>query len=407
MAIWSKIFRRKAKRENTSSNSSAPRTGATSIFVAGNSYQALQISTVYRCVQILGGSVASLPLRQLKLSHDGTFREDVSSRLAYLLRVQPNARYNAFDFWNQVVQQMCFDGEAVIVPMWSRTSLGEVDSFELCAPGTVSYDETADIYHISDFSNGISGDFRDDEIIHIKGMSIDGKYCISVLSFARLTLSIAGTGDEETLERFANGGGVKGIIGNDNSVRGFGEYQDDELSQTAEDLDSDFRAGKRIVSLPGQAQFHQLSMSSVDMEFLASRKFSVREICRFFGVPPTFVFDDTSNNYKSAEMANVAFLSQTLNPILTKIEQELLRKLVPASRAHRFRFDFDRRGLYTTDLAGKADYQTKTIASGVYTINDWRKYENMPEVDGGDRVLVSANLKPLNELLNENQHSDE
>lgn len=50
------------------------------------------------------------------------------------------------------------------------------------------------------------------------------------------------------------------------------------------------------------------------MQFLESRKFTVRELCRFFGVHPSFVFDDTSNNYKSAEMANVAFLSNTLNP---------------------------------------------------------------------------------------------
>ena len=39
-------------------------------------------------------------------------------------------------------------------------------------------------------------------------------------------------------------------------------------------------------------------------------------IRRFFGVPPSFVFDDTSNNYKSAEMANVAFLSNTLEPLV-------------------------------------------------------------------------------------------
>jgi phage portal protein BeeE len=99
-------------------------------------------------------------------------------------------------------------------------------------------------------------------------------------------------------------------------------------------------------------------------------------------------------------MANVSFLSQTINPFLTKIETELLGKLISPAIAHKYKFQFDRRELYASDLSSKADYQTKTIASGIYTINDWRRYENMPAVKDGDRVLVSANLKSLDELLN-------
>ena len=133
------------------------------------------------------------------------------------------------------------------------------------------------------------------------------------------------------------------------------------------------------------------------MQFLETRKFSVRDICRFFGVHPSFVFDDTSNNYKSAEMANVAFLSNTLNPLLRKIEVELHRKLVAPSLCCKRRFQFDRRGLYACDLDSRIKYQAQTIAAGIYTVNDWRKEENKPAVEGGDTVLVSANLKGINE----------
>lgn len=188
---------------------------------------------------------------------------------------------------------------------------------------------------------------------------------------------------------------MRGIISNDRSVVGFGEYQDKELEKTAESVDDRFSRGERIVSLPGQVDFKQISLSSADMQFLESRKFTVREICRFFGVHPSFVFDDTSSNYKSAEMANVAFLSNTLDPILKRIECELTRKLIARADCCRFRFSFDRRGVYSMDLQSLADYQAKTIANGVYTINDWRRMENQPEVEGGDTVYVSANLKEL------------
>ena len=316
------------------------------------------------------------------------------------MTVRPSPQYNAFDYWNRATQMAILNGNAYLVPIWSLVNIGEPEMFILCNKGTVTHDTIAGIYHICDMEQGLVGDFEENEVIHLMNLTLDGKTGISTLSFAAQTMNIAATGDKETLNRFANGGNVRGIVSNDTSVRGFGEYQDSELQKTAKDLDSRFQNGERIVSLPGQAQFSPLSLSSVDMEFLNSRKFSVREICRFFGVPPTFVFDDTSNNYKSAEMANVSFLTQTINPFLMKVESELLGKLIAPAIAHKYKFQFDRREPYVSDLSSKADYQAKTIASGVYTINDWRRYENMPVVKDGDSVLVSANLKSLDELLN-------
>lgn len=377
-----------------------PRKGFVDYSLVSGSYQALCIATVYRCLTVLGGAVASLPLRYMRRGSNGVFADQAGSRISYLLNVRPCPQYNAFDFWNRAVQMVHLHGNAYIIPVWSLVNIGEPEMLILCNRGTVTHDTLNGIYHVSDPEQGIAGDFEENEVIHLMNLTLDGKTGISTLSFAAQTMSIAATGDKETLNRFANGGNVRGIVSNDTSVRGFGEYQDTELQKTAKDLDSRFQSGERIVSLPGQAQFSPLSLSSVDMEFLNSRKFSVREICRFFGVPPTFVFDDSSNNYKSAEMSNVAFLSQTLNPLITKIESELLGKLIAPAIAHKYKFQFDRRELYLSDLSSKADYQAKTIAAGIYSINDWRRYENMPGVPGGDEVLVTANVKSLRELLN-------
>ena len=52
-------------------------------------------------------------------------------------------------------------------------------------------------------------------------------------------------------------------------------------------------------------------------------------------------------------------------------------------------------GIYSLDLESRADYQTKTIATGIYSVNDWRRKENQPEVEGGDTVYMSTNLAPI------------
>lgn len=361
----------------------------------GSGATAMSVAAVYRCVKLLSESVANLPLLYMRLK-DGIFVEDKTSRLHYLLDVQPDFTKSAFDFWKETVEHVLLDGNAYIVPVYNTATL-EIDRLVLCGRGTVSHDVLRDTYNVTDMINGVYGCYREQDIIHIKGHSADGKTGISVLQYARQTLDIALTGDRETLKRFANGGNVRGLVTNDKSVTGFGEYQDVQLESTAESIDNKFQGGERIVSLPGQVDFKQISLSSTDMQFLESRKFTIRDICRFFGVHPSFVFDDTSNNYKSAEMANVAFLSNTLNPLLRNIENEMLRKLVAPSLCCKRKFQFDRRGLYACDLDSRVKYQANTIAAGIYTVNDWRKEENKPPVAGGDKVLVSANLKDINE----------
>lgn len=358
--------------------------------------QPMAISTVFRCVRLLSESVANLPLRYLTLRPDGTYQPDTSSALHRLLCYEPCPQYSTFDFWAQAVQQMLLDGNAYIIPSYDHLTL-QPTRLTLCQRGTVSHDTINRQYYVADMINGISGQYPEAEVIHLKNLSLDGLDGLSTLTFARLTADIATTGDRETLNRFANGGNVRGMVTNNNSVRGYGEYQDNELAGVATDLDTLFQSGQRIVSLPGDAQFKQISLSSTDMQFLESRKFTVREICRFFGVHPSFVFDDTSNNYKSAEMANVAFLSNTLNPLLRKIECELQRKLIAPQLCHQRRFEFDRRSLYAADLDSRVRYQNQTIAAGIYTVNDWRRVENMPPVSGGDTPLVSANLRNLNQ----------
>ena len=350
MNFWQHIvsyFKRANFGSKGTPTAMTPRRGGVPLWYGNTS--AMSVATVFRCVKLLSESVANLPLQYLKM-RDGIFVDAGNKRLNYLLNVQPDIAVNAFDFWRQVVQELLLDGNAYIVPVYNIVTM-ELDRLALCERGTVAHDTLNDTYNVRDSRTGISGMYNESEIIHFK-------HGVSVLTYARLTLDIASTGDQETQSRFANGGAVRGIVSNDSSVRGFGEYQDQQLKSTAADLNERFAAGERIVNLPGQVDFKQISLSSTDMQFLESRKFTVREICRFFGVHPSFVFDDTSNNYKSAEQANVAFLSHTLNPLLRNIEVELLRKLIAPSLAFRYKFQFDRRDLRACDMDGLMRYRT-------------------------------------------------
>lgn len=396
MGIWRNIVGL-FKREATGGTASPyePRGGAVSLWP---SYKGdpLTIGAVYCCVKLLSESVATLPVQCLK-RRGGIFMDDESDEVRYMLNVQPDIAVSGFDLWKQAVVEVLLAGNAYIVPVYDAATMG-LSRLALCGRGTVVHDTVTDTYSVCDTSNGVFGTYPESEVIHLKGMTVrDPKRGVRVLEYARTTANIAASGDRETLNRFDNGGNVRGIVSNDRTTRGFGEYADKQLEKTAENIDGKFQGGERIVSLPGQVDFKQISLSSTDMQFLESRKFTVIEICRFFGVPPTFVYADTSNNYKTVEQANVAFLSRTLNPLLCNIEAELNRKLIPRGLYGKRKFQFDRRGLYACDLEGQMKYRGLLLQTGT-SVNELRLMDNRPPVDGGDTVLVSANLRGINEI---------
>jgi len=194
-----------------SSNDGTPLAGnATVTFSAGiPTVAAVENGSTTITVNVSGAGtyyVAVLPCQYKRLK-DGRFVTDYNSRLHYLLTVQPDTTMSAYDFWRQAVQAILLEGNAYIVPIYSPVTM-EIDRLVLCGRGTVSHDTINDQYTVTDTVNGVFGVYEENEIIHFKGMSMDGKTGVSVLTYARLTSRIATTGDNETLNRFANGGNV-------------------------------------------------------------------------------------------------------------------------------------------------------------------------------------------------------
>lgn len=264
------------RRENTAETPAPPidteqLPGVTALWpVVPGATQPLQIATVYRCVNFLADNVANLPLRYMRKKGD-IFVEDTGSNLHYLLTVQPCPYLSIVDFWRQIVFDMLFQGNAYIVPIYDPAGLSagriEIGRLALVNPNCVGHDTINDRYTINDVNAGVSGVFDESEVIHFKNYTKDGKVGISTLTYARTVLSIAKTGDKETLNRFANGGTVRGIVSNDTSVRGFGEYQDEQLDKMAENLNRRINVqGRNITAVHGQAHFDQISMNSADMQ---------------------------------------------------------------------------------------------------------------------------------------------
>lgn len=362
---------------------------------------AMKIATVFRCIDITSKGVAQLPL---VIEHDegGYFVaiNDDPFDLHYLLTRKPNSRMNAFDFKRVIIVELLISGNAYVLP---RMGLDGYEELVHLTPGCTDYDKYVNRYNVADPVNNIYGVFEPDEIIHLKNLSLDGGYTgVSTLQYASRTMAISTNADIANVETFKSGGIVSGFVSGAGGTVGFGTIQDKQLQSVADDIEKQISSGKKIFNLPGEMKFNEISLSPDDIELLSTKQFNVLDICRFFGVHPDKVFAQQSSNYKASEMSQVAFLTDTLQPVLTLIELELQVKLIPRELDALYRINFDIEPLLQTDLITHADYMSKTIAAGVKDVNYWRKKSGQAPVENGSKVLVSANLKTLDGLVNEN-----
>lgn len=357
---------------------------------------AMKIATVYRCVDILSSGVASLPIYLKKLRPDGDYYSTYNDRINVLLNVRPNRRMNGYDFKRAAIINMVLtDGNAYILPIKYG---GEVEELILLSPLSVSYEKETNLYTVCDPVNHIAGTYRSDQIIHLKNMSIDGGYTgVTTLAYASNVMGISSTADAQTADIVGKGGQLKMLLGNVDSYssRGFGNYENTEVEKLADKVEGLIADGRDVISMPSDIKATVMSMTSADLQLLDNKKFGVLEICRFFGVHPDKVFAGQSANYKASEMSQVSFLTDTLAPVLCKIETELLCKLIDRDEWGEYKFSFDTTGIYTTDLQTKATYYKDMIANGIYTVNEARRREGMPPVEGGDTNYITCNVQPI------------
>lgn len=359
-----------------------------------NPSQAMRLATAYRCMAILSGTIASLPLEIRRLKKGGFFDVDTDHDLFPILTWKASKRQTFHEMMENAIMQIHNEGNAYI---FIKRRGVEIEQLILLENSSVNYDKFRNVYHISDWVNGITGVYEDWQVIHLKNKSLDGGYTgVSTIQFASRTLSVTANADNQALKELKGDNRYRGFISGGDVATGMGKIQDGQIDVVKKRLSEELALGESIMRLPAGVKFEPLSISPADAQLLETRKFSVFEICRFYGVHPDKVFAEASANYKASENSQVSFLTDTLQPILAKIVAEFTAKLIPRSVISKYKLEYDLAALYQVDLSTKATYYKNMLEIGAYTPNEIRRRENRAPVEGGDTVLVTCNVAALN-----------
>ena len=359
---------------------SGPRT-ASGVTVTEQS--SLGISAVWRAVNLIGGTSASLPLKVYK--KDSTDRTPLASGMAASLIGSPHPDLTPFELWEIAFGHCLLWGNAYLRKLYNQADqlveLWPIHPSRVRV-GRTSLDGGVKVYKID------SGEepAYDDTILHIPGFGYDGICGVSPIRAARQGLGLALAAEEYGARLFGNGSLATGILMTDQRLT---EDQADSLHRRWKAKRAGLQSAHETVVLDSGAKFEQLSIPPEDAQFVETRKFQNTEVARIFGIPPHMMSDTerTTSWGTGIEQQSIGFVVYTLRPWLTRFEQRISRVLQP----NNVYCSFNVEGLLRGDSAQRAAFYTALWNLGVLSTNDIRGLEDWSPVENGD-----VRYRPLN-----------
>lgn len=355
-------------------------------------------ATAMACATLNARSMAMLPAHVMApLGQDAA---DGNQRLTghsveALLSSSPNPEMTAFQFKEALMLAAQFHGAGYAEI--ERDGVGRPIALWPLHPYRVDPDRDDAGRKVFQVDNRSAGrvTIPDEDMFVLAGPSLDGQSGMSVISYGRHTLGLAIAQDRFASNFIANQAAPSGLL----KIGKAGASTDGmaRIRSEANKLYAGPRKAGRIMFGDSDWSWEAIGMTPTDAEFLAQRRFSVEQVCRFFGVPPQKIGDTNKQTFANFEQANLAYLTDGLLPWLVRFEQEANRKLLRAvaGRARPF-LKINASAIVRADLEKR--YRAYAVGRqwGWFSVNDVRRLEDMEPIGPeGDVYLTPLNMGPL------------
>lgn len=389
MSILDKIFNRKSYSIVDLANEyglSAP--VKSGVRVGRN--QALQVSTVFACLRVLGEGVAQVPVKIMQRT-DRDVSPNTKHALYDVLAVQPNDWMSSFELRETMVWHAALCGTAyAFLVRDTRGDVIEIIPLNSLSVTAIQNSDYSIQYKVST-PNGGQKTFPQEAIWALRGPSWDSYTGLDVMKMAREALGLSIAAEEHHARVHKNSINSSGLYSVDGTLNAQ-QYKD--LRAWLEKEMAGVENTGRAMVLDRGAKFTPYGFKGVDIQHLETRKHQIGEVCRYFRMMPIMIGEsDKAATYASAEQMFLAHLVHTLMPWYARFEQSINTQLLSRKdRKAGVYCKFTERALLRGSMKDEADYIYKLVGMGILTRNEGRELMDRNPIDGLDEPLTPMNL---------------
>lgn len=357
---------------------------------------AMTVSAVYAAVDIRSTDVARCTPALYRETKDDQWEKIKDHPIARLLR-RPNQVQTWFEFARQmwIAYLLRQNAYAAII----RDRRGNPIALIPINPDAVMVLEAADgsyFYNVNriglwqiamlrDFPTAIPSE----DVLHIRGITFNTLVGVSTIGLARDSIGL-GMGLEQQASRFVgNGARPSGVL---KAPKTLTEPAVKRLKQSWNDFCSGIQNVGTTAVLEDGVEWVQLQLSSVDLEFMAQRKWQVEDVSRYFRVPLRKLNVSLEKSALKPFEEQQAYVNDCVAPDLDHFEQALHRQLALPDD---YKIDMDETRLLRADERTRFENHRIGMLTGFLTPNEVRRKEGLPPVEGGDELMHPANMAAL------------
>lgn len=370
--------------------------GRTDAGIRVSEMTALEVVTVYACVDLVSGAIGALPLHVYERMYDEATGR-MSKRLAIeqdvyeLLEDEPNEEMSSFDLrktlqchamlWGNAYAEISRDGAGRIRALWPRNP-AQTRPRRDTADGAIFY-ETSDGMPMEGSSSARpTRAIPKENMIHLKGLSLDGHLGRDVIQLARQAIGLS-LAMEKFGAKFFGNGTVPGMVLQHPGT--LSPKASENLRRSIQEALGGENMHRPFVLEEGM-KVEPLGTEPEKAQMVQARDANVIEIARLFHVPPHMIGVVQTTTRATAEQVGTEFVNYTLAPWLAAWQQELRRKLMPRppigrGAGKRFVILFDTHSLTFPDGDARRSFYASAKQWGWMSTNDIRAMEHMNPID--------------------------
>ena len=380
------LFKRKEKNQQRGLSFDSIFPNSTTI----DNDKALTLTAVWCAIRLLSESVSSLPCSVYTKQSNGDKVEDPKNRIYDLIKYRPNRYQNKITFFEYIMMSICTDGNSYVQIV--RDGSGRTSQLIPISPDTVDVviNDGELFYQIDSVGILDSAD-----VLHFKTLTDNGIDGISPIDQCKKALSWAINLEEYGDTFFKNGAKPSSVLSTD---RALSEQAIERLKNSFSNTYAKLKNSNSTIILEEGLSFTPISISPEQAQFLSSRQFSIEEVARIFNIPPHMLKDLSKSSFNNIEMQSQEFVTYTLMPYITRIENEMNYKLFRSNDVGKTFIEFNVNGLLRGDVKTRNEAYKTAITNGYMSINEVRQKENLNSIEGGDKHFMQLNMTTIEKI---------